>query len=144
MLTKQFFLGGNATFTVQNDKTGEYRTYKIRRKEANERFPGYGPTYFVSLMTGPDNENSFTYIGLLNEQTGAVRLTGKSKLTEDSAAVRGVRWTLNKVWTNQPIPSFIQVRHEGKCGCCGRKLTTPASLDRGIGPECWSKLGGAA
>jgi len=29
--------------------------------------------------------------------------------------------------------------HEGKCGKCGRKLTTPESIKNGFGPTC---LGG--
>ncbi|MCH9729159.1 MAG: hypothetical protein K0U84_05675 [Actinomycetia bacterium] len=30
--------------------------------------------------------------------------------------------------------------HSGNCGFCGRKLTDPASVERGIGPECLKKL----
>ena len=26
------------------------------------------------------------------------------------------------------------------CGCCGRELTDPESVERGIGPICWKKL----
>ena len=28
----------------------------------------------------------------------------------------------------------------GRCGKCGRTLTDPESIDRGIGPECWSRM----
>ena len=31
----------------------------------------------------------------------------------------------------------------GMCGCCGRRLTDPASKLRGIGPDCWAAIGGA-
>jgi hypothetical protein len=31
----------------------------------------------------------------------------------------------------------------GICGCCGRTLTDPVSITRGIGPICWGRLGGA-
>jgi hypothetical protein len=27
------------------------------------------------------------------------------------------------------------------CGRCGRKLTVPVSIERGIGPVCWSPMG---
>jgi hypothetical protein len=27
----------------------------------------------------------------------------------------------------------------GFCRCCGRRLTNPVSVARGIGPECWAK-----
>jgi len=34
-------------------------------------------------------------------------------------------------------------RFTGRCGCCGRRLTDPASKLRGIGPDCWAAIGGA-
>ena len=30
----------------------------------------------------------------------------------------------------------------GICGCCGRMLTDPVSVNRGVGPTCWSRMGG--
>jgi hypothetical protein len=32
---------------------------------------------------------------------------------------------------------LLEVWHEGRCGRCGRALTVPESVERGIGPECW-------
>ena len=29
----------------------------------------------------------------------------------------------------------------GKCACCGRTLTVPASVHRGLGPDCAKKYG---
>jgi len=138
-INKEFCLGGHAVFTVQNDATGEHRTYKIKVSKPNPRYPN--PAFFVGLLAGPDNVSSYQYLGMLNATTGAVTLTRKSRMTDDSKAVKGVRWTLAKIWNNLEIPEGIQVRHVGKCGCCGRALTEPESLDRGIGPICWGRLG---
>lgn len=134
-LTKQFFAGGNATFTVQNNK-GQHYTFKIRQPKGDNK------PHFVSLLTGPDNEHSYTYLGILNLETAEVRLTAKSKMNNESVPVKVVRWALSKVWNNQTLPEGYDIRHEGRCGCCGRTLTTPESLDRGIGPECWARMGG--
>jgi hypothetical protein len=30
----------------------------------------------------------------------------------------------------------------GRCSCCGRELTDPASIEIGIGPICLGKMGG--
>jgi len=30
----------------------------------------------------------------------------------------------------------LEIWHEGRCGRCNRKLTVPASIALGIGPEC--------
>lgn len=135
MLNKNFVLGGNATFTVQNPE-GKHYTFKVRQPKADMPF-------FMSLLTGPDNTSSFTYLGVLN-QTGRLCLTAKSKLTEDSLPVRVANFAIRCVWGTQKngLPVGYQIRHEGKCGCCGRKLTTPESLDRGIGPECIKRFGG--
>lgn len=128
MLNKDFILGGNATFTVQNPK-GQHYTFKVRQ-------PKPDMPHFVSLLTGPDNENSFTYLGILFGDTGAFILTRKSTMTPDSMPVKVINFAFRCLWGKQVLPEGYQIRHEGKCGCCGRKLTTPESLDRGIGPEC--------
>jgi hypothetical protein len=33
----------------------------------------------------------------------------------------------------------VQQQSVGKCIRCGRKLTDPASIKRGMGPVCWGK-----
>ena len=33
------------------------------------------------------------------------------------------------------------VYHVGKCGKCGKKLTTPESILTGLGPTCSNKIG---
>lgn len=128
MLNKNFFIGGNATFTVQNP-AGEYYTFKVRQPKADMPF-------FAGMLTGPDNESSYSYLGIVNPQTAEVKLTAKSKMNDESKPVKVIRWALRQVWAGKELPAGYQVRHEGKCGCCGRTLTTPESLDRGIGPEC--------
>ena len=136
-LDKQFFTGGNATFTVENGH-GTHYTFKVRQPD-NGRFEGT-PPHFVSLLTGPDNENSYTYLGVMCPETGSVRLTRKSRYTDDSAPVKVVRWALKHVFGDRTLPDGYAIHHEGKCGCCGRTLTVPESVKRGIGPECWSRM----
>jgi hypothetical protein len=38
-----------------------------------------------------------------------------------------------------PLPGSVDVLHSGRCGRCGRTLTTPDSIERGLGPECAHK-----
>jgi hypothetical protein len=140
-LPVSFFTGGKATFTVDNGQ-GEHYTFKIRQpKRQDERFTGTVP-HFVSLLTGPDNTSSYTYLGVMCPTTGSVRLTKKSKYTSDTKPVKVVSWAMKHVYGDRQLPEGYQIRHEGKCGCCGRALTHPESLSRGIGPECWEKMGG--
>jgi hypothetical protein len=141
-LDKNFFMGGNATFTVDNGK-GTHYTFKIQQpKQDNERFTGRKP-HFAKLLTGPDNENSYSYLGMVCPVTGSVKLTKASKMNEDSVPVQVLRWALKHALTDRLLPVGYKIHHVGKCGCCGRALTVPESIERGIGPECWSKLCGA-
>lgn len=135
----EFFRGGNATFTVSNNK-GEHFTYKIRRREKN----GQVTPFFVSAMTGPDNESSYSYLGLFEpENPMAVRLTKNSKFTGFDKQVQVVQWALRRIKNNLPVPEGYAIQHNGSCCRCGRTLTTPESIERGIGPECIKHFGGA-
>lgn len=125
--TPKFFSAGNAKFTVSNPK-GDHYTFRIGRREENQPF-------FVSLMTGTDNESSFTYLGLFNPETNEVRLTRKSRYTDDTLPVKVIRWAVKAVAANK-VPAGYVVQHAGCCCRCGRTLTTPESIEAGIGPEC--------
>ncbi len=141
-ISKTYTLAGNATFTI--DAPDKHRTYKVVRKEATERFP---EAFFVSTLTGPDNEGDFTYMGLLDPFTGQVRTTAKSKNWEGTMRLRLLNRVLARVWSDDHA-AYEQhgyaTHHEGKCGRCGRKLTTPKSVTTGIGPECAKVIGLAA
>lgn len=147
----EFILAGNATFTIESEKTGRHLTYKVQAaKGSNDR-------YFVKLLGGPDNENSFYYIGMIVEDTfrspvagaqaGVVSrlgwkfiLTRASRVTDETTSVKALRYVLGALNRKQ-MPAMTKVWHSGKCGRCGRRLTVPASLERGIGPECAGIMG---
>jgi hypothetical protein len=124
----QFLMGGNATFTVAN-AAGDHYTFKVRKPD--ERAP-----FFVSLLSGPDNESSYTYLGIFNPSSVFVALTKASKFKPDSLPVQVVNWALRVINGECALPAGYAIQHAGKCGCCGRKLTHPESLLTGIGPEC--------
>ncbi len=138
-LDQNFFFGGNATFTIESEKSGTHKTYKIRQTKPNPRFPV--PSLMVFLLTGPCNETDYQYIGMTNRDNGQLKLTANSKRTMDSADVITFNWMMKHLFTDKVLTN-AKVHHEGKCGCCGRTLTVPESITRGIGPECWSRLGG--
>jgi hypothetical protein len=139
-LDKNFFFGGNAVFTVESDVTGAHRTYKIRKTKPSPRFPK--PACMVFLLVGANNETDYEYIGMVDENTGFFRLTGKSKRNENSPDVVIFKWVMQGVFNGMVLRGG-KIHHEGKCGCCGRTLTVPESIKRGIGPECWSRICGA-
>jgi hypothetical protein len=126
----EFFEGGRAIFTVSNPK-GEHYTFQIKHKK--------NTPFFVSLLTGPDNTSDFTYLGVYVPQKKTVVLTSKSKFKEDTTPVKVVRWAILKVSNKEITPNGYSIQHEGRCCRCGRMLTTPESIEHGIGPECMKK-----
>lgn len=126
---RRFALAGNATFTLSSKRTGARYTYRASApKDAADRF-------FLSLLTGPDNEADYTYIGMITPER-RFTLTRASKMGMDAAPVRAAAYFCQQVLQEGRLPDALEVRHEGKCGRCGRKLTVPESVDSGIGPEC--------
>jgi Family of unknown function (DUF6011) len=123
----KFFEGGKAIFTVSNPK-GEYYTFKILHPKKKP--------FFVSLLNGPDNTSNYVYLGIYNPQNFQIYLTEKSKFNTESTPVKVVRWAIKQISLNKQMPYGYKIQHENKCCRCGRKLTTPESIENGIGPEC--------
>lgn len=130
----QFVTGGKAMITLTSEKTQARFTYRV------SKIPDTENKYFVGVMTSKSNEDTFTYIGLLEGNN--FRRTAKSKLLENSPPVKGFRYFCEHVLEQGKVPEQLSIRHEGLCGACGKPLTVPESIDRGFGPECWGKVGG--
>jgi hypothetical protein len=143
-VTKDWILAGNAIFTVYNGK-GKHYTYRVKCKKDEKGIRP--PVWFVSLLTGPDNYDDYTYLGCLNHATGAIRITRASRMTKQSTPVRVVEWALRILFVNGILPPGYGIKGEGRCGRCGRKLTHPDGVSdegyrKGFGPECFSKITG--
>lgn len=155
--TVEFILAGNATFTLVSEKTGARFTYKARRADGDKA----DRPWFVSVLTGPDNEGDFSYLGCLFPEstvngvipagygrparschTGAGFVqTKKSAIDRDAPSARAFRWFWDRANRAELQGLPLAVYHEGRCGRCGRKLTVPESILTGFGPECAGKLG---
>jgi hypothetical protein len=133
VITKAFLTAGHAIFTVEG--MGQHWTYKVTASDD-------GKVYFVALLTGPDNTSDYTYLGIMLPETGIVRLTKASKFTPDTLAVRVIQRVTARLYAGdaEVIESNgWKLHHVGKCGRCGRPLTTPESVESGIGPICAAK-----
>jgi hypothetical protein len=128
----EFALSGNATLTLQSQKTGARFTYRIHAKEDK---PGEKSIYFISLLNGPDNESDFAYLGHIRPAELQYSHGRKSKISAEAPSARAFAYFWEGIRRGKIAPN-LEIWHEGRCGRCGRKLTTPESLSRGIGPEC--------
>lgn len=130
---KAYMLAGNATVTIRSIPTQMRYTFKIRQAKPTERNNWRTDQYFVNLLIGQDNESDYAYMGMIRK--GIFQLTTASKYNETTTPVKAFRWVFDRL-QNGIMPDKLEIWHEGTCGRCGRKLTVPESVERGIGPEC--------
>lgn len=126
--TLEFVFAGKAIFTVQSNRTKKRFTYKMKQAKNGSK------PYFISVLNGTDNYTNYQYLGTVFNKT-EFNYGKKSKISKDSESVRGFDWFFRNLLKGT-LGNLVSVYHEGKCGRCGRKLTTPKSIERGIGPEC--------
>jgi len=118
----------NGTITVRNPATHQHRTFRIRTQKKDSRFaPGMR---VLSLLTGPDNETSFTPFAFVLEG-GRVLVWSKYRGTQFERLAR-----LMMHLEAEQQRHGLEVQWSAKCRCCNRKLTTPESIASGIGPVC--------
>ena len=135
---KAFALAGNATITIRSRATDKRFTFKIRSPRNQE--PSRPAIWFVSLMTGPDNESSFEYLGNIRAN-GSYDHGRRTRITRDAPGARAFNWFWTMVQLGrEEVLTQADVWHEGRCGRCGRKLTVPESVESGFGPECINRV----
>lgn len=126
----RFILAGNARFTLVSEKTGVRYTYRVRQPKTNS-------PHFVSLLTGPDNGADYQFFGTVFPD-GGYRHSYKSSISPTAPSARAFAYAWGFLSRGE-LPPSCEIYHEGSCGRCGRGLTTPASITRGLGPVCASK-----
>lgn len=126
-----FILAGNATFTITSKRTGARFTFKVRQ-------PKEDAPHFVSLLSGPNNDEDYNFLGTIFS-SGEFHHGRKSRITPDAPSAKAFAW----LWRHRDnLPADkVEVHHCGRCCRCGRTLTVPESIESGIGPECASKIG---
>ncbi len=127
-----FLLAGKATVTLKSEATGDHLTFQVRKwKKAKN-----GSMHFVSVRTGNDYAN----VGIVTDNVNFTR-GRKSDFEFDAKEVKAFRYFFGHLCQHH-LPPKCEVWHEGQCGRCGRPLTDPESIARGIGPDCLAKMGG--
>jgi hypothetical protein len=135
-VTTRFMLSGRAYVTFESQKTGTHFTYRVAANKKAKSF-ATAPTHFVGVLTRPD---TYTYLGCIFE--GRRWAHGhKSPIGQDAPSAKAFAWCWRKLMVERCMPETLEVFHEGRCGRCGRRLTTPESVARGLGEECERKMG---
>jgi hypothetical protein len=140
---KMFILAGDAIVTLVSP-TGARYTYRVERSRPQDDWP---PVWFVSVLTGPDNENDYRYAGFISATEEWVHGGGRAELSADAPSVGSWAWCWERIAALEPLrgrQGEVEVWHEGSCGRCGRTLTVPESLATGLGPHCATMVAGGA
>lgn len=125
---RRFMLAGRARVTLVSGASGSRFTYRISAKDG---------VWFVSVLTGSDNEADYTFLGTIFADE-SFRLSRKGRIGADAPSARAFGWAWPHLAAGR-IPPALEVYHEGRCGRCARPLTDPASITLGLGPECAGK-----
>lgn len=126
----KYVTAGRGKFTLVSKRTGTRYTYKANR---GEKQPYSDPLVFIKVLTGPDNQTSYTYVGFI--RPGSVGLKPGKKGQPTAVTYRALDWALRQ-FASGVMPEELELWHSGTCGCCGRELTVPASIASGFGPVC--------
>jgi Family of unknown function (DUF6011) len=130
-----FIMSGNAYFTVVSKRTGQRFTFNVKRSH-NAKLKGDTDNGFryVKMMTGRDNESSYTYIGTIMK--GDYKHSAKGGVSVTSTGVIALSWVMRWLVSGNLQSDKMEIWHDGRCGKCARRLTVPSSIANGIGPEC--------
>lgn len=135
---KEFTLAGNARVTLVSVQTNTRFTYRVSRPAgADPKRP-----HFVALLRGPDNDADYTFLGTIFPD-GHFVLGRQRLIGDDAPSARAFKFYWQHLRNGVPLPPLLEVWHEGRCGRCGRSLTVPESVARGLGPECAGVMGEA-
>lgn len=140
----EYILAGRGVITVLNTETGNRFTFSFGRPADAEN--GSGPV-FVTVMYKNDQALGVSgYLGAIWERSRFVA-AGKAgsqrrRDTEFYLAEELKAW--GWIWdrlTSGRLPASFEIWHSGQCGRCGRMLTDPESIARGLGPDCAEAIG---
>lgn len=126
----QFVTAGNAIVTIESGNTGKRYTYRIQKSKD-------GRVYFVGLLTGSNNDSNYSYLCYFNN-VNAIKFSKKSCFSADAEPSVAFTYFMKHL---KNVPEKLHVYHSCRCGRCGRTLTTPESIERGLGPECAGLVG---
>lgn len=124
----------NGTYTIVLNEKGDYRT--IRIVDAPETMNKPQGTQIAQFLSGADNEHNYTGFAFVSGS----RVGIWSKFKADSVLAKALNILLTADKEQQADYGQAYAIESSNCWRCGKKLTVPASLHRGLGPICAKKL----
>lgn len=139
-LFKELVLQGKSIFTVVSNNTQTRFTFKVKASHHRQG-------WWVYVLNGSDNMNSYSYIGFINGVTKQFRPSSQYIHNNGVISVKFLPKSIlafNWLWSNvhtvvglDRINNKLTLFHEGRCARCGHVLTDPLSIERGMGKDCY-------
>ena len=129
----RFILAGRCEFIAVSGNTGVKLEYQLVRKESKRNNSEF--VYF--LKTKVNGNMQYAGIIFYNESRKAFVFNRglKGSLPIDHINIKSILFILNNL-NRRNTALNLKIYHLGKCGRCGRKLTTEESILTGLGPTC--------
>lgn len=127
---KNYCMGGHAIVTLSSP-TNVHHTYYIRAPWKNDKNDFSDDIRFVYTR---HSNGRWMYVGQIFKDGTCFRKTKNSFYEVDSPVFKGMKYILRMM--NEDFETPMILRHEGVCSRCGRRLTDPESIERGMGKRC--------
>jgi len=131
---RNFIFAGRSVFTLENNETGNYLTFKVKQIKKNYKpVPG---KFAIECKTLGDNDHGYKFLGFLDTNE---RKFKRRYWDQNFIGFKTWVWLLKNINRLEDF-SKLSIYHEGRCCKCGMPLTVPESIDTGIGPECNKRM----
>lgn len=135
-----YVFGGNVKVTLKSLSSGKHFTYTIEIGKKHQ--PSDPDVFWVSVLTGSDNTNDYTYIGHIRRGFFHTDRKTPAGWSLDTPSIKAFTFMLDSAKAGS-IPEKLEIMPSGSCARCGRELTADRRFIRaGFGPDCIHKVAG--
>ena len=132
----------NGFLTVTNESSGGHRTFRVRTQKEDSKFAS--GMRVVALLIGPDNTSDYQGFGFVLDN-GWISLWKRNRTPQYEGLAKAVRLASkaleNGKDTFQTPKATYSVKLSKRCRICNKTLTSPKSIEMGIGPKCAIRVG---
>jgi len=132
--TKTISKINNGTFTLINKETKTYVTLKIHTAQRGK----LKDKRIVSRLIGSDNENSYKGFAFVNDDDNII--VWKNSRNHKNVRTAQILRSMAIEGNASPYAKNVEMKLSKRCIRCNRTLTTPESIELGIGPYCLSRM----
>lgn len=147
----RMMMAGRVKVTMTSPTTGDHITilFKCIADNRNRQYKGNVDKNWIECSY-PDATHVFAEVpnasGEWNDKVGTY-YPRTGKWFDADRADKSRVWAAQAVahWLEHPgtPPAGARYQEASECGVCGKELTDPASIERGIGPVCLGRLTGS-